>query len=125
MQKAFLTVKYKLHNPSQRRRALLLDAMRRAHLGYDKLLKVIRPDVEALVRQIQGAEAALDVEGIDGATRTEMRKAHRQERWDAEKKLTQKLQAIARPLPLGGGPKQAIIAGVTSIATNNAGGAAS
>ena len=33
-QSAFLTVKYKLHNPSQRRRAMLLDAMRRAHLGY-------------------------------------------------------------------------------------------
>ena len=36
---SFLTVKYKLRKPSKRRRAMLLDAMRRAHLGYDKLLK--------------------------------------------------------------------------------------
>ena len=38
MQTASLTARYKLHNPSQRRRAraMLLDAMRRAHLGYDK-----------------------------------------------------------------------------------------
>ena len=47
-QSAFLTVKYKLHNPSQRRRAMLLDAMRRAHLGYDKILKAVRPDVDAI-----------------------------------------------------------------------------
>ena len=45
MQFSFLTVKYKLHNPSKRRRALLLDAMRRAHMVYDKLLKAVRPDV--------------------------------------------------------------------------------
>ena len=46
--KSFLTVKYKLHNPSQRRRAMLLDAMRRAHLGYDKLLRICQPDIEAI-----------------------------------------------------------------------------
>jgi len=34
-----LTVNYKLHNPSLRRRAMLLDAMRCTHLGYDKILK--------------------------------------------------------------------------------------
>jgi hypothetical protein len=27
---------------------MLLDAMRRAHLGYDKLLRVCRPDIEAI-----------------------------------------------------------------------------
>jgi len=84
---SFLTVKYKLHNPSKRRRAMLLDAMRRAHLGYDKLLKRVREDVEAIV----------DI-------------TERQERTDAEKELTKKLQALAKPLPLGNGPKQAIIA---------------
>lgn len=87
MLSAFLTVKYKLHNPSQRRRSLLLDAMRRAHLGYDKLLKTVREDVEAIV-------------GVNA----------RQERFDAEKRLARKLQELARPLPLGNGPKQAIIA---------------
>ena len=86
-QKAFLTVKYKLHNPSQRRRAMLLDAMRRAHLGYDKLLRVCRPDIEAIA----------DIED-------------RKLRNEAYRVLAKKLQAIARPLPLGNGPKQAIIA---------------
>lgn len=87
LQSAFLTAKFKLHNPSQRRRALLLDAMRRAHLGYDKLLKKIRPDVEAMV-------------GI----------TERKDFWEAERNLQKKLQALAKPLPLGNGPKQAIIA---------------
>ena len=45
----FLTVKFKLHNPSQRRKALLLDAMKRTHLGYDKLLKAVEPDVRATI----------------------------------------------------------------------------
>ena len=84
---SFLTVKYKLHNPSRRRRALMLDAMRRAHLGYDKLLKAVREDIEAMVSIKE-----------------------RPERWDAIKVLAKKLQAIAKPLPLGNGPKQAIIA---------------
>lgn len=52
MQEAFLTVKYKLYNLSGRHQALLLDAMRRAHLEYDKLLRRIRPNVEGLVCQI-------------------------------------------------------------------------
>ena len=61
--------------------------MRRAHLGYDKLLKAVREDVEAMVPIKE-----------------------RREHWDAMKVLTQKLQAIAKPLPLGTGPNQAIIA---------------
>ena len=85
-QKAFLTVKYKLHKPSQRRRAMLLDAMRRAHLGYDKLLRLCREDIEAI------AEIG-----------------ERKLRNEAYRELAKKLQAIARPLPLGNGPKQAII----------------
>ncbi len=108
--KAFLTVKYKIHNPSQRRRALLLDAMRRAHLGYDKLLKAVRSDVEALVQLVRDGEAEIRDSGLDRAGAVELRKRHRQARWDAEKRLQRKLQAIARPLPLGAGPKQAIIA---------------
>lgn len=84
-QSAFLTVKYKLHNPSRRRCALLLDAMRRAHLGYDKILKAVRPDVEAIAAMKE-----------------------RKERLEGYKGLQKKLQALARPLPLGNGPKQAI-----------------
>jgi putative transposase len=87
MQSAFLTVKFKLHNPSQRRRAMLLDAMRRAHLGYDKILKLVRPDVET----IAGME-------------------ERKDRNEGYKHLQRRLQDLAKPLPLGNGPKQAIIA---------------
>tara|TARA_R110000823_G_scaffold119796_7_gene244041 strand:- start:3732 stop:5252 length:1521 start_codon:yes stop_codon:yes gene_type:complete len=87
IQFSFLTVKYKLHNPSKRRCALLLDAMRRAHLGYDKLLKAVRPDVEAIVEMEGGKE-----------------------RYEGYRQLKRKLSSIARPLPLGNGPKQAIIA---------------
>ena len=85
-QSAFLTVKYKLHNSSQRRRAMLLDAMRRAHLGYDKILKAVRSDVEAIV-------------GMD----------ERKERYEGYRLLQHRLQALARPLPLGNVPKQDII----------------
>ncbi len=86
-QSAFLTVKFKLHNPSQRRRAMLLDAMRRAHLGYDKILKAIRSDVEA----IAGME-------------------ERKDRFEGYRQLQRRLQTLTKPLPLGNGPKQAIIA---------------
>lgn len=86
-QSVFLTAKLKFHNPSQRRVALLLDAMRRAHLGYDKLLRTVKDDVEKLVSI---TEKAAYRKGI--------------------KDLTLRLQALARPLPLGNGPKQAIIA---------------
>ncbi len=95
VQSAFLTVKYKLHNPSQRRRALLLDAMRRAHLGYDKILKAVRSDVEAI--------AGIEV---------------RKDRWEAEKTLVKKSQDLAKPLPIGAGPKQAIIADAVAQAAS-------
>ena len=80
-QSAFLTVKYKLHNSSQHRRT-----MRRAHLVYDKILKAVRSDVEAIV-------------GMD----------ERKERYEGYRLLQHRLQALARPLPLGNGPKQDII----------------
>ena len=76
-QSAFLTVKYKLHNSSQRRRA---------HLGYDKILKAVRSDVEAIA-------------GMD----------ERKERYEGYRLSQHRLQALARPLPLGNGPKQDII----------------
>jgi hypothetical protein len=91
--KSFLTVKYKLHNPSQRRRAMLLDTMRRAHLGYDKLLRVCQTDIEELA----------------GIKELKLRN-------DAYKTLTKKLQDLAKPLPLGNGPKQAIQADVLAQA---------
>lgn len=86
-QKAFLTVKYKLHNPSARRRAMLLDAMRRAHLGYDKILKAVQPELEALAAA----------------------KQPRKQDIEAYRLLARRLRELARPLPLGNGPKQAIV----------------
>jgi len=65
---------------------MLLDAMRRAHLGYDKLLRLCREDIEAI------AEIG-----------------ERKLRNEAYRELAKKLRVIARPLPLGNGPKQAII----------------
>ena len=92
--KAFLTAKYKFHNPSQRRRALLLDAMRRAHLGYDKLLKVVRPDIEALVQLVRDGEEEIKRGDLDRSALADLRKRHRQARWDAEERLRRKLQAV-------------------------------
>lgn len=86
-QDAFLTAKFKLHNPSRRRRAMLLDAMRRAHLGYDKILKAAQADVEAIAAMRE-----------------------RKDRDEGYRQLQRRLQALAKPLPLGAGPKQAIIA---------------
>ena len=86
-QSAFLTVKFKLHNPSQRRRAMLVDAMRRAHLGYDKIPKAIRSDVDAIVAMEE-----------------------RKNRFEGYRQLQRRLLDLTKPLPLGAGPKQAIIA---------------
>ena len=61
-QSAFLTIKFKLHNPSQRRRAVLLDAMRRAHLGYDKILQWVRPGVEEIAGMEERNEVVADVD---------------------------------------------------------------
>ena len=66
---------------------MLMDAMRRAHLGYDKLLRVCRPDIEAIAEIKE-----------------------RKLRNEAYRELAKKLQAVVRPLPIGNGPKQAIIA---------------
>ena len=61
-QSTFLTIKFKLHNPSQRRRAVLLDAMRQAHLGYDEILQRVRPDVEAIAGIEERNKAVADVD---------------------------------------------------------------
>ena len=66
---------------------MLLDAMRRAHLGYDKLLRVCRPDIEAIA----------EIE-------------ERKLRNEVYKELRKSLAAVVRPLPIGNGPKQAIMA---------------
>jgi IS605 OrfB family transposase len=54
---AYLTAKFKLHNPSKRRRAMIDHALVSAHLAFDKLLRKVRPDVEALEQITDPAEA--------------------------------------------------------------------
>lgn len=82
----FLTVKFKLHNPSQRKRVVMDYAMRQAHLAFDKVLRTVRDDVEAIV-------AISD----------------KKERKTLRSALTKRMQDIMRPLPMGSGPKQAVI----------------
>ena len=48
--KVFKTAVFKIHNPSKRRRAVLLDSMKRAHLAYGKLLTRFMPDDEEIQR---------------------------------------------------------------------------
>ena len=42
--KVFKTAIFKLHNPSKRKRAQLIDSMKRAHLAYERLLNRFMPD---------------------------------------------------------------------------------
>ena len=48
--KAFKMAVFKLHNPSQRKRAVMRDAMKRAHLAYTKLLDAHLPDQDEIDR---------------------------------------------------------------------------
>jgi IS605 OrfB family transposase len=43
----FITAPFKIHNPSKRKRAMILDAMKRAHLAYSKALDAFKPRAEA------------------------------------------------------------------------------
>jgi len=45
----YKTALFKLHNPSQRRRAMLLDSMRRAEHAYWKVLRLIEAEVKTMV----------------------------------------------------------------------------
>lgn len=44
--KVYKTAVFKIHNPSQTKRAMLKDSMKRAHLAYTRLLAHLLPDVE-------------------------------------------------------------------------------
>lgn len=48
--KVYRTAVFKLHNPSQRKRAMLRDCMRRAHLAYSKLLAEYMPPKDEVER---------------------------------------------------------------------------
>jgi predicted RNA-binding Zn-ribbon protein involved in translation (DUF1610 family) len=44
--KVFVTAPFAIHNPSARKRAMMLDALRRAHLAFDKATKAFVPRAE-------------------------------------------------------------------------------
>jgi IS605 OrfB family transposase len=44
--KVYKTAVFKIHNPSNRKRAMLTDSMKRAHFAYTRLLAELMPDVE-------------------------------------------------------------------------------
>ena len=44
--KVYKTAVFKIHNPSNHKRAMLADSMKRAHLAYTRLLAHLLPDVE-------------------------------------------------------------------------------
>jgi hypothetical protein len=44
--KVYKTTIFKIHNPSQHKRAMLKDSMKRAHLAYTRLLALFIPDIE-------------------------------------------------------------------------------
>ncbi len=48
--KVFKTAVFKLHNPSKRKRAQLIDSMKRAHLAYERLLNRFMPDQSEIER---------------------------------------------------------------------------
>ena len=50
MVRVFKTAVFKIHNPSQHKRAMLRDAMKRAHVAYGKLLERNFPSGEEIFR---------------------------------------------------------------------------
>ena len=48
--KVFKTAIFKIHNPSKRKRAMLIDSMKRAHLAYERLLNRFMPDAAEIER---------------------------------------------------------------------------
>ena len=74
--KVYKTAIFKIHNPSQTKRAMLKDSMKRGHLAYPRLLAHFLPDVERLAS---------------------MTKKER------NSEMQQRVYRLLRPLPLGTG----------------------
>ena len=74
--KVYKTAVFKTHNPSKRKRAMLKDSMKRAHLAYTRLLAHLLPDVERF------------------ATMTKK---------DRNAEMQDRIYKFLRPLPLGTG----------------------
>ena len=53
MVRVFKTAVFKMHNPSQHKRAMLRDAMKRAHVAYGKLLSRNFPYGEEIFRLLR------------------------------------------------------------------------
>lgn len=81
----YLTTKLKVKAPSLRKRQVLLDAMRRSHLAFDKLLRKFSDDADAAVQ----------------LPTSERRKVLRE--------LQQRMSQYVKPMPLGSGAKHSVV----------------
>lgn len=81
----YLTTKLKVKAPSLRKRQVLLDAMRRSHLAFDKLLRKFSEDADVAVQ----------------LPASERRKALRE--------LQQRMSQYVKPMPLGSGVKHSVV----------------
>lgn len=90
----FKTAVFRLHNPSNHRRAMMLDAMKRAHRAYSKALCVVEPDV----RMLAGKDEKETKAGLHEVGR--------------------KVQKIVRPLPIALGAKDGVTEDVAAAASS-------
>lgn len=102
---AYKTAVFKIHNPSRRKRAMLDDALRQAHLAYSKALNALRPDLPRLVAEERTA-VARDI--ASGAGDRERLKRKRQRKIERERQLYRRIAAIVRPLPICNGASSVI-----------------
>ena len=62
--KVYKTAIFKIHNPTHHKCAMLKDSMKRAHLGYTRLLAHLLPDLErfdAMTKKERNAEMQLRI----------------------------------------------------------------
>lgn len=92
---AVKTAKFKLHNPSRRKRAMLDHALLHNHLAYTKVLKALTPLLKSIVaeeRQIRLSEQNLPD--------NERKSLARERRWKRFSLLEKQINGILAPLPI-------------------------
>ena len=123
MPDVYKTCLFKLHNPSKRRRAMLLDCLRRNERAYWKVLDAIKADAEDdadLVQQIAHTQEAYKIEKTNRQKLDRKVKSKKELHWqDQTKNLTirrrdkaslliKKIDQLLVPLPLPASSKNGI-----------------
>ena len=80
MQAQFKTAIFEIHNPSRRKKRMMLDALKRNHLAYSKGLSFLLQQLDEIREGLKGNK-------------------------QKENFITKKLQAMITPLPLGNAAK--------------------